>query len=72
MDVCLEDIEPPATTFEWLETPPKTVLIVKKQRDPLVSKWLNTIAGWLVEKFQLRVLVEADAAADSPYVQTYL
>lgn len=49
----------------------KTVLIVKKQRDPLTTKWLNTIAGWLTENSHAQVLVEPEAVNDSQFVQTY-
>lgn len=65
------DIPETNTIFEWKKESEKTVLIVKKQRDPHCVKWLNTIAGWLTQSFNARVLVEPEAVADSPFVQTY-
>lgn len=65
------DVPETNTHYEWRNDTPKTILIVKKHRDPHTTKWLNTIASWVTETFKARVLVEPEAASESQYVQTY-
>eukprot|EP00026_Physarum_polycephalum_P009975 Phypoly_transcript_10117.p1 GENE.Phypoly_transcript_10117~~Phypoly_transcript_10117.p1 ORF type:complete len:380 (+),score=37.46 Phypoly_transcript_10117:35-1174(+) len=65
------DVPETNTQYEWKTEAPKTILIVKKHRDPHTTKWLNTIASWVTETYKARVLVEPEAAAESQYVQTY-
>ncbi|EGC34248.1 hypothetical protein DICPUDRAFT_18795, partial [Dictyostelium purpureum] len=52
------------TRFQWLETP-KTVLIVKKHKDKKTTMWLNTMAAWLKQTYNLRVLVEPNVIISS-------
>lgn len=56
--------------FYW-EDKPNTALIVKKEKDAICTKWLETLSSWLVQRFNMRVLVEPQAISNSPFVQTY-
>jgi NAD kinase len=65
------DVPETNTHFSWKSDTPKNILIIKKQRDPHTTKWLNNIASWVTETHKALVLVEPEAAADSQYVHTY-
>ncbi|GAM26457.1 hypothetical protein SAMD00019534_096310, partial [Acytostelium subglobosum LB1] len=60
------------TRFTWKGLP-RTVLIVKKHKDKRTAMWLHTIALWLKEKYNLRVLVEPNvlATVESSHIESY-
>lgn len=52
-------------TLEW-DSPPKTVLIIKKRQDPGITELLKSMAAWLQDERGIVVLVEPCVLAETP------
>lgn len=52
-------------TLEW-NTPPKTVLIIKKRQEPGITDLLKMMAVWLQEEKNIKVLVEPGVSTELP------
>jgi NAD+ kinase len=52
-------------TLEW-DSPPTTVLIIKKRQEPGITELLRAMAIWLQEEKKIKVLIEPSVATELP------
>jgi len=57
-------------TLEW-DTPPKTVLIIKKRQEPGLTELLRAMACWLQQEKGIKVLIEPSVATELPDFEAF-
>jgi NAD+ kinase len=57
-------------TLEW-DSPPTTVLIIKKRQEPGITELLKSMAIWLQEEKNIKVLVEPSVTTELPELTSF-
>lgn len=57
-------------TLEW-DTPPKTVLIIKKRQEPGLTELLRAMACWLQQEKGITVLIEPSVTTELPEFEAF-